>query len=258
MTNKCNFLLISLTIIILFPSICFSKSVTVQGEHCDSYLGDLKNKKELERFRKDVRRMSLELGVSKITTSSKSLEYVITDECFDYVIDHYLEKIVVISHSENGRKICDKVKITLDPEVVIKYFRQEICIHPMNSGWCIEVDRVLSKFWGINIGLIIETSIKGLDSDKKEQLENEQERQFYSLIETNKEQYRLVDRRHMNKVIEEQKFSMSGLTDNETVKLGKLLNLDVIVLRMIYENSMVTKVLKVDTGEVMLFKTYEK
>ena len=73
----------------------------------------------------------------------------------------------------------------------------------------------------------------------------------------NKDQYTLIERRHLNKVLEEQRFSTSGITDIDTVKVGKILNLDIIVLRLIYENSQVTKVLKVDTGEVLLSKTYE-
>ena len=78
------------------------------------------------------------------------------------------------------------------------------------------------------------------------------------MIKLKKDKYKVVDRRHMTKILEEQKLSSSGLTDSETVKLGKLLNLDIIVLRMIYEESKVTKVLKVDTGEVLLFQTYDE
>ena len=68
---------------------------------------------------------------------------------------------------------------------------------------------------------------------------------------------KLVDRKHLKTILEEQKLSTTGLTESDTARLGKLLNLDIIVLRLIYENSKVTKVLKVDTGEVLLFKTYE-
>jgi hypothetical protein len=61
----------------------------------------------------------------------------------------------------------------------------------------------------------------------------------------------------LSKVLEEQKLSSSDITDSDSVKLGKILNLDIIVLRLIYKDNKVTKVLKVDTGEVLLFKTYE-
>ena len=107
------------------------------------------------------------------------------------------------------------------------------------------------------MGLIIETKIPDLDGYKKEQLENEQEKQFFNMTVRNKDQYTLIERRHLNKVLEEQRLSISGITDTDTVKVGKILNLDIIVLRLIYENSQVTKILKVDTGEVLLSKTYD-
>ena len=90
-----------------------------------------------------------------------------------------------------------------------------------------------------------------------EQLENQQENEFFNMTEGDKGKYRVIDRRHLKNILEEQKLSMTGLTDSDTVKLGKILNLDIIVLRLIYEGSQVTKVLKVDTGEVLLFKTYD-
>jgi hypothetical protein len=122
--------------------------------------------------------------------------------------------------------------------------------------WCSAIDGVLEKKSNkIKISLIIETKIPDLDGYKKETLENEEEIWFHKMIDENKDKYKVVDRRHLNKILEEQKLSTSGITDSETIKLGKILNLDIIVLRLIYENSKVTKVLKVDTGEVLLFKT---
>ena len=171
---------------------------------------------------------------------------------------------MVVSHTEKGRKICDKVKISLDPEVIDKYLSQEICkSHDWDvvrkcSVWCCDIDDILKKkSEKINIGLIIEIKIPSLDGYKKEMLENEEETQFHSMIDWNKEKYKVIDRRHLGKILEEQKLSSSGITDNETIKLGKILNLDIIILRMIYEQSKITKVLKVDTGEVLLFRSYE-
>jgi hypothetical protein len=89
-------------------------------------------------------------------------------------------------------------------------------------------------------------------------MENKEEEWFYiMIIRGDEDKYKLVDRKHLNKILEEQKLSSSGITDNDTVKLGKILNLDIIVIRTIYEESKVTKVLKVDTGEVLLFITYK-
>ena len=261
MINKSNYLLTSLTIIILlFPSICFSELKTVEGEYCDVYLGDMKNKKEMESFRNTVRKGSIENGLHKHTDLLKLL---VTEKCFTYTISNYLEKVVVVSHTEKERKICDKVRITLDPEVINTYLNQNICKvsaedYLYYGSWSNDIDNVLTKkSEKINIGLIIEHKIKDLEGNKKDQLEDEEGYQFFGMIERNKYKYNFVDRRHLKNILEEQKLSMTGLTDNETVKLGKLLNLDIIVLRVWYDGSITTKVLKVDTGEVLLFKTYQ-
>lgn len=264
MKNKFYSLLILMTIIIVsFPSICFSELKTVEGEYCDSYLGSMKDKKELEDFRKTIRIKSIDNSLRKHI--HKTLKGAYTDKCISYVIGNYLEKVVVVSHTEKGRKICDKVRITLVQEVINKYLRQNECdlflesvMGSVFTGWHYDIDDILTKKTEkINIGLIIETKIPDLEISKKEQLENEQEKDFFNMTEREKEKYRVIDRRHLKSILEEQKLSTTGLTDSNTVKLGKILNLDIIVLRLIYENSKVTKVLKVDTGEVLLFKTYE-
>jgi hypothetical protein len=261
MRHKSKLTLMLLTIIIFsFPSVCFSESRTVESEYCDVYLGDMKNKKELEKFRKSVRKESIENGVILFLNRVD-----FTRECFNDVISRYLEKVVVVSHTKTGRNICDKVKITFDPEVINKYLYQESCLVP--SSWEWDICGVLTKRTGvlmnksdkINIGIIIETRIPNLEVHKRELLENEEEKQFFYMMRwgTSHDKYKVVDRRHLTKILEEQKLSSSGITDSETVKLGKILNLDIIVLRILYENSQATKVLKVDTGEILLFKTYE-
>lgn len=259
-------------IIVSFPSICFSELKTVDGEYCDAYMGDLKNKKELEDFRKTVKTKSIENGLGKLTTPksglyllSKTLEGQFTDKCINHVISNYLEKVVVVSHTEQRRKICNKVRITLDQEVINKAFSKGPCdkfleaaYASLFTGWNYDIDDVLTKKTEkINIGLIIEIKIPDFEVSKREQLENEQEKEFFDMTEGKKDKYKFIDRRHLNTILEEQKLSSSGITDSDTVKLGKILNLDIIVLRLIYANSKVTKVLKVDTGEVLLFKTYE-
>lgn len=259
MTNKYIYLLILLLIIIFsFPSICFSKSKTVEGEYCDVYLGDMKNKKELDKFRKSVSRKSIIDGLKKIDESYKGI--IISENCVGPIISQYLENVLVISHTEKKRKICEMVKINLDTEVVGKYISKSACIflEQEDKKWNDDIDDVLTKRGDkINIGLIIETKIPDIDENKKELLENEEENQFFKMTEKNRDKYKYVDRRHLKTILEEQKFSSSGITDSQTLKLGKLLNLDIIVLRLIYKESQVTKVLKVDTGEVLLFKTYE-
>ncbi|MEI8225981.1 MAG: CsgG/HfaB family protein [Bacteroidota bacterium] len=259
---------ISLIIIIIsFPSICFSELKTVEGEYCDVYRGDLKNKKELDKMRNKVRRYSIGNVLDKIIKNK--VGYYFTNQCINDVISKHLEKVVIVSHTEKGRKICDKVKVTLYPGVIDSYLHSGNCEEPEIDEYKIyltlmtdiqweDIDKVLiKKNDKINVGLIIETKITNIDVSKKEQLENKEEEDFFIKTGNNKEKYKVIDRRHLTKILEEQKLSSSGITESETLKLGKILNLDVIVLKMIYEKSKVTKVLKVDTGEVLLFKTYE-
>jgi len=236
MKNKIQLLFILLTIIIFsFPSICFSESKTVEGNHCEIYLGDMKNKDDLEKFRKSVGTESIRNGLTHLMGlhPTSGFEIHIKYECLDRIISQYLEKVVVVSHTEEGRHMCDKVKITFDPEVVDKYLSQENCILP--NSWFEDIDFVLKKKTDkINIGLIVETKIPDVEGSKREQLENEEEEEFFYMMRsgTSQDKYKVIDRRYLSKVLEEQKLSSSGITDNETVKLGKILNLDIIVLRM--------------------------
>jgi len=174
MKNKFYSPLILLTIIIVsFPSICFSELKTVDGEYCDSYLGSMKDKKELEGFRKTVRTKSIENGLLKLITPTNSMLYLFdqtlegqfTNKCVNYVINNYLEKVVVVSHTEKRRKICDKVRITLDPEVTKKYLNQEVCkIKEADIWgtdiWVWDVEKVL-------IGIMIDNSRVGKKETEK-------------------------------------------------------------------------------------------
>jgi hypothetical protein len=91
MKNKFQLLFILLTIIIvLFPSVCFSEMKTVQGENCKIYMGDMRNKKELDEFRKDVRRDSIVSSILSLTDPSKNKIKV---ACIRYILYNYLEKV---------------------------------------------------------------------------------------------------------------------------------------------------------------------
>jgi len=254
---------VSLIIIFFsFPSICYSDLKTVEGEYCGVYSGDMNNKKELEQFKTTVKINSInDIFFSKIPDI---MGRRFRERCLTYIITNYWEKIILVSHTENRRKICDKVQLPLDTKVINKYLEDEMCqSYEWDTEkdcyfWCCDIDKVLTKKnEKINVGLLIEIKLPKLEESKKEQLENEQEKEFLSITGGNKDKYKIIDRRHLIKILEEQKLQSSGITDSETVKVGKLLNLDIIVLRLIYDKTRVTKVLKVDTGEVLLFKTYE-
>lgn len=265
MKNKFQLLFILLTIIIVsFPSVCFSEMKTVTGEHCEIYLGDMKNKKEMKEVRKKVRLLSVQDGLYNITKNENEATSFIKEECIPYIQDNYIEKVRVISHTEKGRKICDKVQITSDPEVINRYliYKGDDCKTNIFKMGDIQLDEDVIDFIKkenkqINIGLVVETKIQNIDTYQKDKLEDKEEEDFHIKV-SNKvgDKVKIIDRRNLNKVIEEQKLSLSGITDSDTVKIGKILNLDMIVLRTLYDKQTTTKLLKVDTGEVLFFRTY--
>lgn len=67
--------------------------------------------------------------------------------------------------------------------------------------------------------------------------------------------FRLVERTDLQKIIDEQKLELSGLTDTEqAAKLGELLNVDVLVTGTLYEKDdyeLFLKMLRVSTAEVL-------
>lgn len=266
MKNKLQLMLMFLTIIIIsFPSIGFSESKDVMSEYCDVYSGDVKNKKKMDEFRKSVSKKAKENALKKLVKEFRTSNII--SDCILYATKNLLEKVVVLRHMEkeedNGRNICEKVKITFNPEVISKYFGQESCLKGWGAGkeysdWCRDVDKVLQmKKEKLKVGLIIETQIPDIDSHTKEVLEKEEEQQFLDMVEINKDTYNLIDKSSFVKAAEEQKISLSGITDNDILQLGRLLNLDVVVHRLINKNSRTTKVRKINTGKVLLSNTYE-
>ena len=78
----------------------------------------------------------------------------------------------------------------------------------------------------------------------------------------NSKKYRIVDRDHVKAVLGEQSFQISGVTDNkDTVKLGKVLNVDKLVITSIYMKNEKTdqfaidlRVVDVTTGQAEFYK----
>lgn len=103
----------------------------------------------------------------------------------------------------------------------------------------------------ITLGLTIVIKIKDQTKDEIEKYKDIEEEWFYTCLSLWKDignKVKVVDRRHLSKVLEEQKLSSSGITDSETVKLGKILNLDIMLLEHIYDDLTTQKLLKIDTG----------
>jgi hypothetical protein len=100
---------------------------TIEYEKCGKYKGDMKDKKELNDFRRSEKETSIISGILSLTDPSKNK---IKIECIKYILDNYLEKSVFLSHKEKDRNICNKVRITFDPDMVDEYLTQENCVVP--------------------------------------------------------------------------------------------------------------------------------
>jgi hypothetical protein len=234
---------------------------TIQSEYCDVYIGDLKNKNNLEEVREKVSLYSIKNGIEKYI-GRKNEAFYIKEECVPLIKSMYLEKIEVIKHTEKERKICDVIQITFDPEVIDKYLEKNECIkvNPfMVRNWMDDFLDILKKEEGkpINICLFVDIKSTNINKFDREILKNREYEYFHSVVLGGERDKRIkvIDRNDLNKIIEEQKLSSAGLTNSDTVKIGKLLNLDMIVFRTIYDKQSSTKVLKVDTGEILLLKT---
>ena len=95
---------------------------------------------------------------------------------------------------------------------------------------------------------------------KPEKVEGAMSNLYQVLV--NSKKYRIVDRDHVKAVLGEQSFQISGVTDNkDTVKLGKLLNVDKLVITSIYMKNEKTdqfaidlRVIDVTTGQAEFYK----
>jgi hypothetical protein len=93
---------------------------------------------------------------------------------------------------------------------------------------------------------------------KPEKVEGAMSNLYQVLV--NSKKYRIVDREHVNAVISEQSFQISGVTNNkDTVKLGKVLNVDKLIVTSIYMKNadlfaINLRVVDVTTGQAEFYK----
>ena len=93
---------------------------------------------------------------------------------------------------------------------------------------------------------------------KPEKVEGAMSNLYQVLV--NSKKYRIVDREHVKTVLGEQSFQISGVTDKkDTVKLGKLLNVDKLIVTSIYmknadQFAINLRVVDVTTGQAEFYK----
>jgi hypothetical protein len=274
MTHKSIYLLIlSISIIIAIPSIGFCELKTVQGEYCLTVSTSYNRDIDWNHRRKYVRKYSIENGLKKIIDIDPIFNPGFTND----IQQNYLNKFQVLSHTEKGSEICEKVQFTIDTVMLQKvmnskkmtpdeFQKYQLCIRRGYQG----VNLFLELYiWKENrpmgIGVIVENQTRNnsqIENDRiRDNIEEtliqcRYERFTEDLVDTKitNNRLKLIERRYLNKILEEHKLSVSGITEGNSV-LSKIKDLDIILLRIIYDDKTTTKLLDVETGRILYVST---
>ncbi len=118
------------------------------------------------------------------------------------------------------------------------------------------LDDIVKEKGRVKIGIIVD--IKNSDSSKDENREladkitSTVQGEFLKSIPIDKkDKIMIVERTYLDKILEEHKLSLSGLTESETVKAGKLAGIDMLYLFVFYKDHATVKLLAVNTGEIL-------
>ena len=211
------------------------------------------------------RRCSVRSGLINIINDKKfdDLDYVKM-----IIKKEYLEKLKVISHTEKGREICEKVQISVDVKLlqsilnkdILKFDDGEVVIGEYKDRfYCKDIMNIFENEKStINLGLLTEIKGSSIPIDDEDKMVTQQEKDLFKCISKLKGKVKIVERRSLNKIIQEQKLSVSGITDTDTLRVGKILNLNFIILDTVYADAdrITIKILKIDTGELVHLETY--
>jgi len=219
--------------------------------------------------RKHIQNLKVLNYTEKRNKICEHIQFSIDTEVIEKEYKDYQERIIFNKIENEQRERESKI----NQEVVQQLLKKNVILgqwsgdlHIFLNGNPLRPKEDLGKDY--NLGFIIENKISDLSENDREISENKEEEQFNDIIKIHNilhsqyyvypSQYKIIERRHLKNILEEHKLQSTGLTDSETVKIGKLLNLDIIFLRIIYKDSSILKVLRVGNGEVLLFKTYEE
>lgn len=118
------------------------------------------------------------------------------------------------------------------------------------------LDDIVKEKGRVKFGIIVD--IKDSDSSEGENREladaitsKMQGELLKSIPKDKRDKLMIVERTYLDKILEEQKLSLSGLTESETVKLGKIAGIDILLLFVFHKNHLTSKLLVVNTGEIL-------
>lgn len=122
------------------------------------------------------------------------------------------------------------------------------------------IEKIIKEKGSVKIGFVVDIKSSEFSLEEKKELTDEmadkiQEAFLKSIPLSDRDKIILVERSNLNIILEEHKLSASGLTDDETTKIGKVAGLDIIIRMIFHRDSIALKSLKVDTGATLDIET---
>lgn len=115
------------------------------------------------------------------------------------------------------------------------------------------INKIISTRGSVKIGFIPVVKATGMEDLAATSIDRLEEEALKALSkDKNGDKIKVIERSHLNKIIEEQKLITSGITTSETIEIGRIAGLDLIFLVIFYPENITIKVLAVETGEILL------
>lgn len=121
------------------------------------------------------------------------------------------------------------------------------------------IQQIINRNGVAKIGVIVDVRVASLSEqerkDYSDMLSNRKQAELLKTYAIRRNEIKFVERSQLQPIIEEQKFAMSGLTETNTVQIGKLAGLDIIFLYTAFQTQTSFKAILVNTGEILAIQT---
>jgi len=121
------------------------------------------------------------------------------------------------------------------------------------------IQQIINRNGVAKIGVIVDVRGASLSEqerkDYSDMLSNKKQAELLKRYALRRNEIKFVERSQLQPIMEEHKFSMSGLTESNTVQIGKLAGLDIIFLYTAFQSQTSFKAILVNTGEILASQT---
>ncbi len=98
----------------------------IYGEYCYTY-GDRESFIEAKQLTRTLAiRNAIESYRSYVNATTEVKNFTLTNDIVQMISSGYMKNISVVSHSENGREICEKVQATVTPKAIEEAIKREV------------------------------------------------------------------------------------------------------------------------------------